>query len=83
MYSLFQFISGDAPAYRCNVPVNQSLNDTIPHNIVNGKLTYEQCVQYLNRTISNATVPCSDGYWYDPSAGYESTLVTDVSTLSY
>ena len=37
------------------------------------------CVDCSDPVTRNETQPCDSGYWYDPAAGYESTIVTDVS----
>ena len=70
---------GDTPKYRCALPPNATLNETIPSRVTEeGKLEYEKCSMYVNLSVDNTTVPCQYGYWYDPASGYESTLTTEV-----
>ena len=71
--------SGDVPRpYHCAVPEDTSINQSIPLVNVNGKWQYAECEMYANLSISNETVPCQHGYWYDPASGYTATLVSDV-----
>lgn len=75
---------GDTPNYRCALPPNGTLNETIPWRITEeGNLEYDKCSMYLNLSVDNTTVPCQYGYWYDPESGYESTLTTEVFTLLF
>ena len=70
---------GDTPNYRCALPPNATLNESIPQKVTeDGSVEYEKCSMYANPGVDNSTVPCQYGYWYDPASGYESTLTTEV-----
>uniref|UniRef100_T1IXG2 Major facilitator superfamily (MFS) profile domain-containing protein n=1 Tax=Strigamia maritima TaxID=126957 RepID=T1IXG2_STRMM len=47
------------------IPINQTLNDTIPMVGKNGKIQMEQCLMYANPiNRSEGLMPCTDGWTY-------------------
>ncbi|XP_077988709.1 organic cation transporter protein-like [Glandiceps talaboti] len=63
---------GGTPSHHCNIPDGALLNESIP--LEDGE--YSSCNVYENYTLlSNNTVPCIDGWVYDPPD--EITIVTE------
>lgn len=63
------------------MPEGVPLNESIP--LVPGEngdeWKYASCEMYANFSVNEETVPCQNGYWYDPASGYTATLVSEVS----
>ena len=81
---LFLPLTGDTVDYRCALPVNATLNESIPLDCddddVTGATTcqLDKCHMFSEPGNENSTTECRHGYWFDPDSGYESTQVTEV-----
>ena len=78
----FSPFSVDQPAHRCNIPEGALVNESVPMEMQYGYPAPSQCSMYVNFSISNDTMPCNDGWWYDPASGYDETIVSSVGTVS-
>ena len=72
------FFAADYPAHHCTIPDGALLNDSVPFETHDGIVVPSSCEMYENRSISNKTIPCQNGWTYDPNSGYEETIVTEV-----
>lgn len=75
-----RLVSGGEPKHRCMVPNDQNLQEAIPLELKDKKWRYSQCERFVNSSISNDTISCDAGWWYDKSE-FLSTIVSDVSTI--
>ncbi|CAH1796652.1 unnamed protein product [Owenia fusiformis] len=65
---------GNEPFHYCKIPPNSTINDTIPWQYKNDKWSLNQCERF-NGTDRNTTLPCTEGWHYDPEPG--NTIVTE------
>lgn len=72
----FDIQTGGEPAHHCKVPEGQSINVTIPIEVVHGEVRLSRCEKYVNFSVSNRTMECDQGWHYDDE--YDSTIVTEV-----
>ncbi|XP_070565753.1 organic cation transporter protein-like [Ptychodera flava] len=71
------FQAGFPETYYCNVGENSQLNQSIPIiDMEDGSPVYDNCYMYVNSSVDNSTMPCSDG-WYYESDNFAETIVTE------
>ena len=81
MYNVDLIIVADQPIHHCALPIGTLANESLPTEMQWGVEMYTQCNMYRNHSISNETMACPNGWYYDPASGYDSTIVTQVAYL--
>lgn len=72
-------LPGGEPQHHCALDEGQSINESIPLVKESGQWRYSKCLKYVNRTISNDTMKCNKGWYYEPE--YKETIITEVNFL--
>ena len=73
------FNTGAEPRHHCKLPANSTKNESLPTEIIRGKVAYSQCFQYRNATYGDKTsVPCQNGWTYEADF---TSVVTEVNSL--
>ena len=70
-------LAGYIPKHHCKTPDNSSIKNWIPKD-ENGN--YESCSIYVNSSVSNETVSCTDGWEYEDE-NWGLTIVNEVINL--
>ncbi|XP_059179043.1 solute carrier family 22 member 21-like isoform X2 [Physella acuta] len=62
------------PAYHCQAAPGLGLNDSVPWDLQDGAVVYSTCEQYVNKSVSNATTACTNGWVYMWDSPYTSIV---------
>ncbi|KAJ8304802.1 hypothetical protein KUTeg_018385 [Tegillarca granosa] len=67
------FLGGD-PGHHCKIPVNSTLNQSIPGKMVDGVWTYDKCKIYVPESGHNETQSCTSWSYGDE---FKSTILSE------